>query len=271
MTFSLLVPTDFFQPADHALAYADTLAGAIGAQLVLLHVRRDSPFDPERLSGRAAVQSPEAIELALASLAHTLSAPVLAETGHGRVAAAVVEALGRHQPALAVLGHRNTEALPDELVATVPLDLLRTAPQPMLVVPVRTTAATVPRRVLLAVDTEHFSLGEHMGLVHHFLAALGAQLTVLHVAPHPDATADAAAREAVERTGLPLDLPPLAFQQLTHAQPAEGILQAIAHGKFDMVGLIARPRSFLGALFHRSVTAQVLLHSPVPVLVLPAQ
>ncbi len=145
MTFSLLVPTDFYQPADCALAYADTLAGAIGAQLVLLHVNRDSLLDPELLTGRINVQRPETIDLALASLARTLSVPVVAETGHGRVAAAVVEALARHQPALAVLGHRNTDAMADELVSTVPLDLLRTAPQPMLVVPVGTTAARVPR------------------------------------------------------------------------------------------------------------------------------
>jgi nucleotide-binding universal stress UspA family protein len=270
MAFSLLVPTDFFQPADCALAYADTLAAAIGAQLVLLHVRRDALLDPERLTGRADMQSPEIIDLALSSLARTLSVPVLAETGHGRVAAAVVEALGRHQPALTVLGHRNTDAMPDELVSTVPLDILRTSPQPMLVVPVGTAAAVAPRRLLLAVDGEHFSLGGHTGLVHRFLGALRAQLTLLHVAPHQSAVADMKALEAVERTGLSLDLPPLTFQHFTHASPAEGILQVAAEGQFDMVLLIARPRSFLGELFHRSVTARVLLHSPVPVLVLPA-
>jgi nucleotide-binding universal stress UspA family protein len=269
MTFSLLVPTDFLPPADCALAYADTLAVAIQAQVVLLHVRRDALLDPERLTGRADVQRLETVNLALASLARTVAVPVVVETRPGQVAAAVVEALGRHQPALAVLGHRDTAALPDEVVATVPLDLLRTAPQPMLVVPVG-TAAAVPRRVLLAVDDEHFSLGEHMGLVHHFLAALQAQLTVLHVAPRQSAVGDSKALEAVERTGLPLGLPAITFQHLTHENTAEGILQVVAEGGFEMVALIARPRSFLGALFHRSVTASVLLHSPVPVLVLPA-
>ena len=271
MAFSLLVPTDFFQPAHRALAYANTLASTIDAQLVLLHVNRDSLLDPERLTGRADVQRSETIDLALASLARTLSVPVVAETGHGRVATAVIAALGRHQPALAVLGHRNTDAMPDELVSTVPLDILRTNPQPMLIVPVGTTAAAVPRRLLLAVDDEHFSLGEHMGLVHHFLTALGAHLTLLHVAAHPSAVADMAALEAVERTGLSLDLPPITFQHFTHNSSAEGILQVAADGEFDIIVLIARPRSFLGELFHRSVTARVMLHSPVPVLVLPAE
>ena len=51
---------------------------------------------------------------------------------------------------------------------------------------------------------------------------------------------------------------------------AEAILNAAQPTDFDMVVVIARPRSFLGELFHHSVTAQVLLHSVVPVLVLPA-
>ncbi|MEJ7665607.1 MAG: hypothetical protein WKG07_41845 [Hymenobacter sp.] len=39
----------------------------------------------------------------------------MAEVAHGRVAEAVADALRRHQPALVVLGHRNTAAMPDEL------------------------------------------------------------------------------------------------------------------------------------------------------------
>ena len=53
--------------------------------------------------------------------------------------------------------------------------------------------------------------------------------------------------------------------------PAEAILQAAQPADFDMVVLVARPHSFLGELFHHSVTAQVLLHSALPVLVLPAE
>ena len=42
MPSSLLVLTDFSPSADHALRYANNLAWALDAQLVLLHVRRDS-------------------------------------------------------------------------------------------------------------------------------------------------------------------------------------------------------------------------------------
>lgn len=271
MALTLLVLTDFCRPAEHALAYADVLAGAVAAQLVLLHVRRDAVLDPEYLSGRVDTLSQETIDLALASLARQLTAPVVTEVGHGRLAEAVAASLGHHQPALVVAGHRNTDRLPDELVATAALDILRTSPQPILVVPV-TAVPTVPRRLLLALDAEPFSLGGHTGLVRHLFDQLPATLTVLHVAPTKDhaETGTAAAVAAIERTGLALDRGQrLQTRGLVHATPAGGILAAAATGEFDAVVLVARPRSFLGALFHRSVTAHVLLHSPLPVLVLP--
>ena len=272
MALSLLVLTDFFQPADYALAYADALAGAIGAQLVLLHVRRDSLLDPEHLTSQVDTLNQEAIALALESLTRELATPVVAEVAHGQVAEAVADALRRHQPALAVFGHRNTNAMPDALVSTAALNMLRTAPQPMLVVPVH-TSPIIPHRVLLALDAGAFSLGEHAGLVRHLFDALPAELTVLHVGPDEASAAagTAAAAEALERTGLALDLTTgLRTQSLVHGTPAGGILQVAASGEFDLVVLVARPRSFLGKLFHRSITAHVLLHTPLPVLVLPA-
>ncbi|QKG55273.1 universal stress protein [Hymenobacter sp. BRD128] len=43
----------------------------------------------------------------------------------------------------------------------------------------------------------------------------------------------------------------------------------MADTQADLVVVLARQRSYWGGLFHRSVTGQLLTHSPVPVLVLP--
>ena len=273
MTPSLLILTDFFQAANRALDYATNLAQALGARLVLLHVRRDSVLDPELLTGGLSNLNKEAVELALNSITSKLSVPVVAEVGHGRVATAVADAVSRHHPTLVVLGRPDTEDTPDELVSTTALDLLRTAPYPMLVVPRNVPTTIPPRRVLLAVDGEPFSLGRHAGAMRHLLDALHAELTVLHVnkIDDPDEN-DAAVLARVQRTGLTADLAqPIRTLAMDAFAPAEGILQAARSEDFDWVVLIARPRSFLGELFHHSVTAQVLLHSTVPVLVLPAE
>ena len=270
MALSLLVLTDFTHPADHALAYADRLASATGARLILLHVRRNAILDPEQLSGTLADLGTEAIQLAFASLKRGLTAPAVAEIGHGLVAEAVARAVRQHQPTLIVLGRTEAGNTPDELLTPLALALLRTVPHPLLVVPA--SPAPAPRRVLLAVDGEPFTLGEYAGPVRQLLDALPATLTVLHVLP-PGSENEftGQALESVERTGLADDLAePARHRRVSAANPAEGILRVAGSGEFDLVALVARPRSFLGRLFHHSVTAQVLLHSPIPVLMLPA-
>lgn len=272
-TAPLLVLTDFLQPANRALDYAATLAAPLGASLVLLHVNRDSALDPERLTGEFASLDAEAVNLAFDSLVRDLPVPATTELGHGRVGEAVAAAVRRHHPALLVLGRPDREDLPDELVATTSLDILRSVPCPILVVPPTVRSAPAPRRVLLAVDGEPFTLGEHAAAVRHLLGALGAELTVLHVEAHASPfPTTAAALETVQGTGLTLELPqPIRTRTIRAPHPAEAILQLALPTETDLLVLIARPRSFFGEMFHHSVTAQVLLHSAVPVLVLAAR
>jgi nucleotide-binding universal stress UspA family protein len=273
MASSLLVLTDFFQPANRALDYAATLAAALGASLVLLHVQRDSLLDPELLTGTLGTLDTAAVNRAFESLVRNLPVPAVAEIGYGRVTEAVAAAVHHHHPALLVLGRPRTGDLPDELMTTTALELLRAAPCPMLVVPPTLHDVHVPQRVLLAVDGEPFALGVHTAPMRHLLHKLDAELTVLHTEAHAGPTATtAAALESVERTGLTLDLPqPIRTRSVIAPRPAEAILTTAQPTETDMVAVIARPRSFWSDLFHHSITAQVLLHSVVPVLVLPAE
>lgn len=49
-----------------------------------------------------------------------------------------------------------------------------------------------------------------------------------------------------------------------------GLLAAMDDAQVDMV-VVACPRSYLGEMFHQSVTALLLAHCLVPVLVLPTE
>jgi nucleotide-binding universal stress UspA family protein len=172
-----------------------------------------------------------------------------------------------------VLGRPDYADIPDELVHTTSLDILRTAPYPLLVVPATVATTALPRRVLLALDGEAFTLGKYAGMARNLLNALGAELTVLHVAAHPGPEDQAAeVLESVRWTGLAIDLPtPVRYRHSTAAAPAESILAVAQPADYDLVVVLARPRSFWGKVFHHSVTAQVLVHSAIPVLVLPTE
>ncbi|MBF9142878.1 universal stress protein [Hymenobacter properus] len=273
MDASLLILTDFFQAANQALDYATNLAGALKARLVLLHVRRNSLLDPDMLSGSLSNLTPEAVHLALGSVAGHLPVPVVAEIGHGRVAEAVVDAVRRHHPLLVVLGRPDYSDLPDELVQTTSLDLLRAeVPCPMLVVPHGIASTAPPKRLLLAVDGCPLKLGDPSSATYQLLEALGAAITVFHVIPDtgPQELAPLVMNSLV-RTGLVAHLPAVESHTVVSSHAATGILEAAQSGDYDMVAVVARRHCFTGSLFHHSVTAEVMRESQLPVLVLPAQ
>lgn len=271
MTAPLLVLTDFLPPATRAVDYATGLAAPLDLPLVLLNVRRDSVLDPEALTGEVVTQASTATHLALRRLTEGIPVPAVAEEAHGRVLPAVTEAIERLQPALVVLGRPDCDNLPDEVTTTTALDILQHAPYPMLIVPPAWRRATPPRRLLLAADGEDFTLGDFAGATRHLLNRLHAQLTVLHCAPYFKAGAQTQALEVVQQTGLLLDLPQPRALLTVVDDAAAGILAAARPAEYDAVVMLARRRSRLSSLFHRSVTARVLLHCPLPVLVLPVQ
>ncbi|MDB5234398.1 MAG: hypothetical protein JWR44_1391 [Hymenobacter sp.] len=267
----LLVLTDFFSAAGRALDYATNLAVPLGARLVLLHVERDSLLDPEAFSGVLATENEHAAQLALNGLTHGLPVAAVAEVGHGRLLPVIAEAVSRHKPMLIVLGRPDREEFPDELTTTTALDILQDAPYPMLVVPPAYTSRGTPRRMLLAADGEAFELGKYARAAHQLLQSLPAELTVLHATSHPEEGMGAAALDDVFNAGLAQGLPTPALREVRADDPAEGILAAARPDTCDALVLLARRRSVFGHLFHRSVTARVLLHSQVPVLVLPVE
>ena len=261
---TLLVLTDFSAAAGQALAHAARLAEAIGGRLVLLHVLRQPPPNspPADLNEAAARQ-------ALAALLAGLPVPATAELAHGNVLPAVLAALASHQPALVVLGRPGPDAPPAALATTTAVQLLQHGVYPLLVVPPTGPEAAAPRRLLLAADGDGFSLGSCAGLVRHLLTALPARLTVLHCSPYIK-PGDGPLRSVLQ-TGLTADLAPPRTLQVINMNPVEGIQSAARPADYDALVMLARRRSRVSSLFHRSLTVRVMLHCPLPVLVLPAQ
>jgi nucleotide-binding universal stress UspA family protein len=171
---------------------------------------------------------------------------------------------------LVVLGKPDTDAAPDELVSSLSLNLLRAISVPLLVVPIAAAADDVPQKLLLAVDGQAFQLDAPITeAAQQLLQGLSATPVVVQVAA-PDADDDPAAAVAtVASSGLAAGLPQVQTHRLRHSTIPGGIVQAAAETQADLLVLVARRRSFLGQLFNSSVSAQVILHSPIPVLLLP--
>ncbi|GAB2464001.1 hypothetical protein GCM10011375_16040 [Hymenobacter qilianensis] len=269
---ALLILTDFFAGSNRALAFATAIAQPLGARLVLLHVERTSLLDPELLTGEVTVRSRKETDLALNHLIRDLPVSAEAEVASGRVEEAVLESTRLHNPLMIVLSRPPDEDTPDVLVTTTALNLLKISPYPLLIVPPHAPPARVPHRILLAADGDGFELGEHVAPIRDFFNALQIDLTVAHITESATRHTTRRALQTVENTGLTRDLPhQVRPYHVCHTHAGEGILQAVSELGADMLVMIARRHRFLERLFHTSVTAQMILHSPVPVLVLPAQ
>ena len=116
---------------------------------------------------------------------------------------------------------------------------------------------------------------EHLAAVAHGVRARGGsdeQIAAgwLHDAVEDDRLCVTALRQ-IKASGLAAVARHVTPEAIDSGYPVAGLRQAIATTRPELVVLIARPRSFLSAMFHRSVTSRLLDSCPVPVLLLPAR
>ena len=147
---------------------------------------------------------------------------------------------------------------------------LRAGNYPLLVVAPNTVTDHPPRRILIAADREPFKLTTEARALRPLLQMSGAEVFVAHVSSGvEDDEGCALALRAVQASSLVDGLPVPKLRGYEHDDYADGLLAAVQDTQADLVVVLARQRSFLGELFHRSVTARLLTDCPVPVLVLP--
>ncbi|GAA4356429.1 hypothetical protein GCM10023185_20200 [Hymenobacter saemangeumensis] len=275
MSHSLLVLADLSEPARQAARYTAVLGAALPAQLALLHCYHSPLLFPElvTVTTRGSIRSQVETADALRDFAQQLALPTEISVSVKPAAEAVRGAIRRHQPLLLAMGLSPEQDLLDQLLHNQLLPVLRATHYPVLLVPAAGAAPRAPRRVLWAVDAGPFVPNAAARRLAPLLASWEAAHTITHSVTGP---------------AYPASVGQLAMDQLRHSRllpfstqyelytrhhdvAAKGILEAMEDVQPDLLVLIARPRSFLGQLFHRSVTAQVLRHCRVPVLLVPAE
>ena len=273
MSPTLVVFAGFYQAARHTVQYASNLALALHGKLVLLHVKRASLFDPYGHMAESFRQQELNRETdtaaALYRMAEELPTQPTVEVATDLLPIMAQDLAARHRPALFVLSQPDP-ARADASLAGACAELLQAGHYPLLVGPVAAPTDHPPRRILIAADRETFTLTKHAQALHQVLALPGTELIVAHVSSGvEDDEGCSAALRAVQLSGLVQGLATPGLRGYAHDDYAQGVLAAVQDTKADLVIVLARERSYLGELFHRSVTAQLLAHCPVPVLVLP--
>ena len=278
MSLTFVVFASFYSEARHAVAYADALAHALGGRLVLLHINRASLFNPYDLLAegyhRQELSRQTDTAALLGQLAAGLHAPATVEVATDLLPSVAHDLVARYRPVLFVLGQPDPAHSAPASLAEACAELLRAGGHPLLVLPPAnfTEAGQLPRRILVAADREEFALTPAAQALGPLLALPGTQCFVAHVSSGvEDDEGCALAMRAVQASGLLAGAAAPELRGYENHNYGAGLLAAVADTQADLVlvVVIARPRSYLGELFHHSVTARLLDHCPVPILVLP--
>lgn len=273
---SFVVLTNLSPAAEKMVRYAAALGVPLSAQLALVHVYHDRTLLAPELAVATTVQTNRHYAEAVAgvqALVRGLPGPAEGLVSVAPLPDAVAQAVWQYQPLLLVMGLSPEHTMVDALLHNQLLPVLRATRRPLLLVPAAATTTSLPRRVLLALDAEPFHLAAATRKLTSLLATWPAAYTLTHVETASEQKSHRSRNPLpdVHASGLLPPGAPLELYQPTEVAPAAGILQAITDTQADLLILLARPRSFLGQLFHRSITAQVLRHAQVPVLLVPAE
>jgi nucleotide-binding universal stress UspA family protein len=139
----ILVPTDFSETADAALAYAKTLATQFGASLHLVHVFSDPyvlpAYVPEVYTEVPAVVREEALrrvdaDLQTRAAGGCQTGPIVTTTLFGLTAKELVRYVADHDIDLIVMGTHGRHGVAHFLLGSVAEHLVRISPCPVLVV-----------------------------------------------------------------------------------------------------------------------------------------
>lgn len=118
-------------------------------------------------------------------------------------------------------------------------------------------------------DEQPFSLRATTDALQDWLKSLPLTTTVVHVTGHDGPSHADVGLQAAQDTGLFGHLTDNSLYEVRGEAPTDGVLHAAAELQAEMLVLFARPHTWLGEVFHRSVTAQLLRRSTLQVLVLP--
>lgn len=274
MSPCIIVLADFLDVSNRVLFYAAGLAVPMKAHLLLLHARHDQLLAPDDFGTCHTWADEQKTFYALEKLAAAQPVPTEVDISNDSLSDAVREISRERELLLVVLGQPGFAGALPELVTRTAMGLLRRAACPLLVVPAVGWDQVPPRRLLLAVDGEPFNLGARHSSIYRLVRALQGTLEVVHITDdeHSRPTASTLL-ETITQNDLVEDTlnGSLHLHERHHARVASGMLEEVAQLKADMLVVVARHRSFWGSLFHQSITAQLILESPIPVLVLPAE
>lgn len=275
---SILVPTDFSAGAQAAVRFGIALANRTeGAKLVLLAAYHLPPPPAElaweaieNFHGRIEEDTRKQLAALEAEVNGQLKVPCEAHCVQGFAAEVILAEMAARRPMLTVMGSRGATGLERVFFGSVASEVAKQTEQPLLVVP-ETAAVGTFEQVLFATDFQEGDEALAAKLPSYAPDERPVHVTFIHVADGKEPTLHERAHlEAFQqRARAVADAPDMAFEFVRYPDVSEAVQDRLKDGAFDVLVLAPGHRGWLSRLFDPSVSAQMLKHLTIPVLLSP--
>jgi nucleotide-binding universal stress UspA family protein len=276
---TILMLTDFSQPANHALSYLSSIAPQLCTEKIILY-HSTHLGNPDRLmitdilepmpSGRYEVYKMALVELDKLKMKleglfeNKLTIEVL--TDDRPVINAVEEIVTLHHVDLVVLGISGAHDDGHNSVGRIPAHLMTRHEFPLLLIPSLAPVAEV-NNIMLACDLQHIADRLPDLQLKNIVNMFHAHLKVVNVDQDETAGAVVLLKEQTDLHQLLAELNP-AFYYLENDDVVTGLLEFADLHQIDLMVAVPKQRGLLERLFQESSTKKLAIKASRPLLLL---
>jgi nucleotide-binding universal stress UspA family protein len=256
---TIVVPTDFSEPAENAMLYAGQLATSIGASILLLHVYQipagmnDMPVlmvSTDELKKNADTGLNRAKELLQK---HFELSNIETESRLGDVANELEDVCEKIDPFVIVTGKHGASGVQRILFGSTSLSIIRHTKFPVIVVPERSHNQQI-KNAALAIDA---SAGIPVPKIKSIVSELKIQLHLIHVQQEKSASLDL--------RNLVTELNSI-YTIIYDHEFVHGIESYVHENNIDLLIILPRKHNLIERLFLRTHTPELLKKASIPIM-----
>jgi nucleotide-binding universal stress UspA family protein len=267
----ILVPTDRSENANHALNYALSLFKGEEIEFVLFQ-SFDIPTYTADMPVPIDVVGAEELERLLTEDIKKLQTEYSddnfsfsTQVAQGSLSLNIEDLVEKLSVDLVVMGTKGASGIAAAVIGSNTADVIQAATCPVLAVPESADVTALPTQILFASDNKGLSNSEVISPLVHIAKKYSSHIHLMNVLDEGKMTS---VDEAV--AGLNLDH---LLEEVKHTfhfensnDKAHAIEEYLNTHNIDMLAVIPRKNNFFDAIFHRSVTRKLTLHTKVPLL-----
>ena len=275
---SMLILTDFSEPAFRAAEYACGLTGLLQIRRIILYhayqtfiATTDLPVSPVKNNQEVYMESMEALGLLhdriKPMVEHTVQIDLFATDAF--LPELINQRCREEEVDIIVMGVSGTSGFEKLLLGSTTSRILERSEFPVLIVPNEALIGREIKSIVLTTDLKNIP-GIPVDQLYTFLDAFKADLNVVHVEPIAEEKYPPETREAITGLHHLLDKYHPDFHYINAEDIVETVLAFAGNQHASLIITVPKTHSFLSAIFHKSISRNLAYNSRIPLLSLPA-